>query len=107
MFLGSFPFRPRPQRTGESLVGLGVGGHHATLLNHEYPQFEPVLRIRDILVWIRIRGSMPLTNGSGSRRPKNILIRIRIRNTGFNNAFESTHFGDQLGSHLMFTQCFE
>jgi hypothetical protein len=26
-------------------------------------------------------GSVPLTNGSGSRRPKN--IRIRIHNTGF------------------------
>jgi hypothetical protein len=25
-----------------------------------------VLRIHDFLVWIRIRGSMPLTNGSGS-----------------------------------------
>jgi hypothetical protein len=25
-----------------------------------------MLRIRDILVWIRIRGSMPLINGSGS-----------------------------------------
>jgi hypothetical protein len=25
----------------------------------------PVLRIHDILVWIRIRGTMPLTNGSG------------------------------------------
>jgi hypothetical protein len=25
-----------------------------------------VLRIHDILVWIRIRGSIPLTNGSGS-----------------------------------------
>jgi hypothetical protein len=25
-----------------------------------------VLRIHDILVWIRMRGSMPLTNGSGS-----------------------------------------
>ncbi len=25
-----------------------------------------VLRIHDILVWIRIRGSMPLTSGSGS-----------------------------------------
>jgi hypothetical protein len=64
------------------------------------------LRIHDILVWIRIRillfssltlmiegsrpgsGSIPLTNGSGSRRLKNtwirwirIRIRIRIRNT--------------------------
>ncbi len=27
---------------------------------------KPVLRIHDILGWIRIRGSMPLTNGSGS-----------------------------------------
>ncbi len=32
------------------------------------PAFPTVLRILDILVWIRIliRGSMPLTNGSGS-----------------------------------------
>ncbi len=29
-------------------------------------QFEAVLRIHDILGWIRIRGSMPRTNGSGS-----------------------------------------
>ncbi len=28
---------------------------------------KPVFRIQDILVWIRIRGSMPLTNGSGMR----------------------------------------
>ncbi len=28
--------------------------------------FSPVFRIHDILVWTRIRGSMPLTNGSGS-----------------------------------------
>ena len=27
--------------------------------------FIAVLRIHDILVWIRILGSMPLTNGSG------------------------------------------
>jgi len=27
---------------------------------------KPVLGIHDILGWIRIRGSMPLTNGSGS-----------------------------------------
>ncbi len=30
------------------------------------PYLWPVFRIHDILVWIRIRGSMPLTNGSGS-----------------------------------------
>ena len=51
-------------------------------------------RCRDILVRIRIRGSVPLTNGSGvrslprnngsgSRRPKNLWIRIRIRNTRY------------------------
>jgi hypothetical protein len=28
--------------------------------------YQPVLRIHDILAWIRIRGSMPVTNGSGS-----------------------------------------
>jgi hypothetical protein len=28
--------------------------------------YEAVFRIHDILVWIRIRGSMPLTNRSGS-----------------------------------------
>jgi len=45
---------------------------------------KPVLGIRDILVRIRIPGSVPLTNGSGSKRAKNIRflrIRIRIRNT--------------------------
>ncbi len=46
------------------------------LINHniamyEFPEINylcPVFRIHDILVWIRIqiRGSMPLTNGSGS-----------------------------------------
>jgi hypothetical protein len=29
-------------------------------------KLRPVLRIHDILVWIRIRGSLPLTSGSGS-----------------------------------------
>ncbi len=28
--------------------------------------YNAVFRIHDFLVWIRIRGSMPLTNGSGS-----------------------------------------
>jgi hypothetical protein len=50
--------------------------------NHSrYVFYLPVLRIHDILVWIwtQIRGSMPLTNGSGSgsRRPKNMWIRIQ------------------------------
>jgi hypothetical protein len=36
--------------------------------------------LRNIFVWIRIRirgGSMPLTNGSGSGRPKKMWIRFR------------------------------
>ncbi len=31
-----------------------------------FSYLKSVLRIPDIVVWIRIRGSMPLTNGSGS-----------------------------------------
>jgi hypothetical protein len=50
---------------------------------------QAVFRSHDILVWIRIRGSMLLTSGSGSGMPKNMLIRIRIkiriRNTGGKN----------------------
>jgi hypothetical protein len=46
---------------------------------------QSVLWIRDILVRIRILGSVPLYNGSGcgSGRPKNVrILRIRIHNTG-------------------------
>ncbi len=59
------------------LVGLGhqqadilvvpLGRRH--VLDEEQDALEAVLRIHDILGWIRIRiwisGSMPLTNGSG------------------------------------------
>ncbi len=41
---------------------LGLDG-----MRQEPAIIPPVLRIHDILVWIRIRGSMPPTNGSGSR----------------------------------------
>jgi len=34
----------------------------------------PVFRIHDILGWIRIRGSMPLTNGSGSGSWTRVLL---------------------------------
>jgi hypothetical protein len=37
---------------------------------------KPVLGIHDILGWIRIRGSMPLTNGSGSGFGSGSWIRI-------------------------------
>jgi hypothetical protein len=39
----------------------GIGGLDSTVPSCQ----GPVFRIHDILVWIRIRGSMPLTNGSG------------------------------------------
>jgi hypothetical protein len=45
---------------------------------------EAVLRIHDILVWIRIRirGSMPLTNGSGSADldPSIFIIELQVAN---------------------------
>jgi hypothetical protein len=56
-----FRFQSRPNEAGFMAVKV-------QLLNTERFQLQPyraVLRIRDILVWIRIRGSMPLTNGSG------------------------------------------
>jgi hypothetical protein len=43
-------------------------------------------------------GSIPLTNGSGSRRPKNIPIRIRIRNTA---SYLSSELGPQVGDELV------
>jgi hypothetical protein len=49
-----------PEKTySESRVQKGTdpGSGSATLIS-------PVLQIHDILVWIRIRGSMPLDNGS-------------------------------------------
>ncbi len=40
--------------------------HRQLALSNKTVSYITVLRIHDILVWIRIRGSMPLTNGSGS-----------------------------------------
>jgi hypothetical protein len=44
------------------------------LAAHATPELKPVLWIHDILVWIRIRGSMPLTYGSGSDPDPAIFI---------------------------------
>ncbi len=62
-------------------MGIHNNDHGVTFLYH-----KPVLRIHNILAWIRIRGSMPLTNGSGfgpcyfhhwpSKRQKNIFKQI-------------------------------
>jgi hypothetical protein len=61
------PDTGRPGQEHQDREGGRTAGH-STIYNYEY--ITAVLRIHDILVWIRIRiwirGSMPLTNGSRS-----------------------------------------
>ncbi len=45
---------------------------HSNTYSTVFWKLPPVLRVHDILVWFRVRGSMPLTNGFGSG------FRIRI-----------------------------
>ncbi len=62
----------------------------------------PVLRIHDILGWIRIRGSMPLTNGSGFGSGSGSWIQILLfssltfkmpaKNKFFNTIFSAYYF---------------
>ncbi len=84
-------------------------GRHLKNVSKDKAHLSQCLRIHDTLVWIRIRGSMPMTNGSGrgsgsipltngsgsgSRRPKNMRIRwIRI-GSGLDpqHWFEHNHF---------------
>jgi hypothetical protein len=66
----------RPHQLGPEQVGaaLQLLAHLATETRHlrgnqvyrKHQSCIAVFRIHDNLVWIRIRGSMPLTNGSGS-----------------------------------------
>jgi hypothetical protein len=51
-----------------SVPGEGNNAGDCSIFLHGFVRLlaTAVLRIHDILVWIRIRGSMPLTNGSGS-----------------------------------------
>jgi hypothetical protein len=65
------------------LVDIQQRQHFIGLLGTPYRQFKlgqklsavkTVLRIRDILVRIWIRGSVPLTNGSGSDSSLRILV---------------------------------
>ncbi len=61
-------------------------------------QCYAVLRIHDILGWIRIRGSMPLTNGSGSGSWIRILLfsslnfKMPAKNKFFNTIFSAYYF---------------
>jgi hypothetical protein len=50
---------------------LGRGG---LVKGKIFRYYLPVFRIHDILGWIRIRGSMPLTNGSGSGSWTRVLL---------------------------------
>ncbi len=58
------------------------------------PNPQPVLRIHDILGWIRIRirGSMPLTNGSGSFYFRHWPSRCQQENKFFNTIFSAYDF---------------
>jgi hypothetical protein len=50
-------------------------------------------------------GSIPLTSGSGSRRPKNMWIRwIRIRNTATNIRIQAARL-EILGETFSLTEC--
>jgi hypothetical protein len=70
--LPNFLTASSPLVFGAALYATGLRGlsstAHSTTIKGEYPfplLPRPVLRIHDILVSIRIRGSMPLTYGSG------------------------------------------
>ncbi len=56
--------------------------------------YLPVLRIHDILGWIRIRGSMPLTNGSGSCYYRHWPSRCqqKKKKKNFNTIFPAYYF---------------
>ncbi len=64
--LPCFSFRVRFSCFFSSFLSLLLPRSHG-FMSLYCDRGKPVLRIHDILVWIRIRGSMPLTNGSGSR----------------------------------------
>ncbi len=65
----------------------------------------PVLRIHDILVWIRIHtpGSMPLTNGSGSKSRSLHKPSRRQQKTNFCKSFSAYYF---LKAHLQYLHHF-
>ncbi len=57
----------------------------------------PVLRIHDILGWIRIRGSMPVTNGSGFGsgswiRISSLNFKMPVKNKFFNTILPAYYF---------------
>ncbi len=60
----------------DSISSAQCGSNHQSIQGPFQQQLGAVLRIHDILGWIRIRirGSMPLTNGSGSGSCIRILL---------------------------------
>jgi hypothetical protein len=58
-----------------------------------------VLWIRDIFVWIRIRGSVPLTNGSGSESCKFTAHHVRSQVTELREG-SLFMFEDELGKNF-------
>jgi hypothetical protein len=63
--------------------------------NIRYGTTSSVLGIRDLLVRIRIRGSVPLTNGSGSSSGSDSFPVLRIRDPGlFDPGIRNRFFPD-------------
>jgi hypothetical protein len=54
-----------PSARSSSVVTPRLVSREPASKKAEFYYFNAVLQIRDILVWIRIRGSVPLTAGSG------------------------------------------
>ncbi len=69
------------QEGEENLLTIQVSNYAAR------PPVPAVFRIHDILVWIRIRGSMPLTNGSGSCYFRHWPSRYQQKTTNFLTQF--------------------
>jgi hypothetical protein len=70
---------------------LGPVKWHRAYRRVSFGAQKPVFRIHDILGWIRIRGSMPLTNGSGSCYFV-IDLQDASKNLIFNTIFSANYF---------------
>ncbi len=85
--LGPDPWGQNEQRPIESYIWSSFKVTLPTIFN----AFDPVLWIRDILVRIRICGSVPLTYGSGSR---SCFFRQCLKTSQLNDKFSCENYED-------------